>query len=467
MWGDTDMGGSGADREVTRGTTEATLWTSSQWELSQDLGKLTETSPTDADTALKPGEIYQEPKDTHETTENGSKLIQLSINPEVDTPMWGDTDMGGSGLSREVTKGTTEATLRTSSQRELSQDLGKLHAALNPGENYRDPNDTHETPTTTKEMAEPMAKPEKERAKPTTRTADTPAPTKETAERETGPKETPASTKEKEKQRPDEPNKSNRLNWRTKVDTPELYRKNPERSKTNQRPKWQNRDKKSTKTETLNTPKDENDKAWTSMKKKTNRLLLDQQETIQHPAQRTKADSASVHTKGEDQRTRWNSKSHIEQTQPENESRYPRTLQEDNPQGITEVDTRGKTTARKRRQLRKDSSRSAHRSNTYTIQGTPSSGKQQRQHRQRKGQNQRQDPRRHRPPTQRLHDQLATQGNSDSNDGVCSINSNDYAHSPLPPPTKRRDRHMERHVGKNEHDTSKSLHEIRDQTPIR
>jgi hypothetical protein len=59
------MGGSGADREVTRGTTEATLWTSSKWELSQDLGKLNEAPLTDADAALNPGEIYQEPKDTH------------------------------------------------------------------------------------------------------------------------------------------------------------------------------------------------------------------------------------------------------------------------------------------------------------------------------------------------------------------------------------------------------------------
>ena len=51
-----------------------------------------------------------------------------------------------------------------------------------------------------------------------------------------------------------------------------------------------------------------------------------------------------MHTKGgeetQNNRTRWNSKGHIEQTQPENESRYPRTLQEENPQGITEVDTR-------------------------------------------------------------------------------------------------------------------------------
>jgi hypothetical protein len=29
MWSATDMGGSGLGREVTRGTTEATLWTSS------------------------------------------------------------------------------------------------------------------------------------------------------------------------------------------------------------------------------------------------------------------------------------------------------------------------------------------------------------------------------------------------------------------------------------------------------
>ena len=86
------------------------------------------------------------------------------------------------------------------------------------------------------------------------------------------------------------------------------------------------------------------DRAWKSMKRTTNRLLLDQQETIPHLAPRTKADNASVHTKGgeetQNNRTRWNSKGHIEQTQPENESRYPRTLQEENPQGITEVDTR-------------------------------------------------------------------------------------------------------------------------------
>jgi hypothetical protein len=209
------MGGSGADREVTRGTTEATLRTSSQWELSQDLGKLSETSLTDVDTALNPGEIYQEPKDTHETTDTGSKFLPLSINPEVDNPMWGATDMGGSGPGREVTRGPTKATLWTSSQWELSQDLGKLSktsladvdAALNPGEIYREPKDTHETSTTTKEMAEPMAKPEKERAEPAARPAEKPAPTKEMAELKTEPtkeragptaRKTPAPTKEME-----------------------------------------------------------------------------------------------------------------------------------------------------------------------------------------------------------------------------------------------------------------------------
>jgi hypothetical protein len=69
MWSATDMEGSGADREVTRGTTEATLWTSSEWELSQDLGKLSEALLADADAALNPGDIYREPKDTHDTVD--------------------------------------------------------------------------------------------------------------------------------------------------------------------------------------------------------------------------------------------------------------------------------------------------------------------------------------------------------------------------------------------------------------
>jgi hypothetical protein len=88
------------------------------------------------------------------------------------------------------------------------------------------------------------------------------------------------------------------------------------------------------------------DRAWKGMKRTTNRLLLDQQETIPHLAPRMKANNASVHTKGgeetQNNRTRRNSKCQIEQTQPENESRYPRTPQEQNPQGITEVDTREK-----------------------------------------------------------------------------------------------------------------------------
>jgi hypothetical protein len=202
------MGGSGADREVTRGTTEATLWTSSKWELSQDPGKLSEASLADVDAALNPGEIYREPKDTHDTadtkpptpktaepeetptkevaeatvrptktptanatktpktdakktptadatktlTVNATKLLPLSINPEASNPMWSATDMGGSGADREVTRGTTEATSWTSSKWELSQDPGKLSeasladvdAALNPGEIYREPKDTHE-----------------------------------------------------------------------------------------------------------------------------------------------------------------------------------------------------------------------------------------------------------------------------------------------------------------------------------
>ena len=117
--------------------------------------------------------------DTHEATylltptTNKSELSQQhSINLEACSPIWNATDMGGIGYGREVTGGTTEATLRTS-QRELTQDLGKhcrasprdVSAALNPGDVNRSMNseekkvatnaDTHEatcllTPTTNK-----------------------------------------------------------------------------------------------------------------------------------------------------------------------------------------------------------------------------------------------------------------------------------------------------------------------------
>jgi hypothetical protein len=82
MWSATDMGGSGPGREVTRGTTKATLWTSSEWELSQDLGKLSEASLADVDAALNPGEIYREPKDTHDTATDTKPPPPKTAEPE-------------------------------------------------------------------------------------------------------------------------------------------------------------------------------------------------------------------------------------------------------------------------------------------------------------------------------------------------------------------------------------------------
>ena len=79
--------------------------------------------------------------------------------------------------------------------------------------------------------------------------------------------------------------------------------------------------------------------AWEILKMSAYRLLLDHQETTSHPAQPTKANTPILATgEGGTQNMNRNS-SHIGQTQSENECRYPTTLQEDNPQGITEVDT--------------------------------------------------------------------------------------------------------------------------------
>jgi hypothetical protein len=122
-------------------------------------------------TALNPGDVnrstYSEEKeeatnaDTHEATcfptptTNKYELPQHSINPEAYGPIWNATDMGGIGYGREVTGGTTEATLRTS-QWELTQDLGKhcrasprdVPTALNPSDVNRSVNSEEEERTT-------------------------------------------------------------------------------------------------------------------------------------------------------------------------------------------------------------------------------------------------------------------------------------------------------------------------------
>ena len=184
--------------------------------------------------------------------------------------------MGGSGLGREVTRGTTEATLRTSSQWELSRDLGKLSetspadvdAALNPGEIYREPRETKETPTKTKETAEPTTKPEQERL----------SLDRQDDECTNESKETSTNNSENNSRYPRTlPEKTERRQIERYKDSAHTQSKAPRAQKSSN----------------INTDKE-----------KDSRLLLDHQETTSDPAQRTKEDKTSQCTQREKEKHR-------------------------------------------------------------------------------------------------------------------------------------------------------------------